>query len=266
MLEIAANYQADFARLGLDSLEAVAALFLGGAAPVETTVLVRPASLPLADGQTIAVFYKQYEYRTPSWAFVGRASKARCEFRNYAVFARLGIPCAEALACGEQRDRLGRLCRAFILTRAVAGATPLISFWQQHCADRRSPQGAALRSSLCRQLAGMTRRIHEAGFFHHDLVWRNILVAWQPPAEPVVTWIDCPRGVVDRWSPWRRRRRLKDLASLDKSASRFCTAAERLRFLKWYLGAPRLDGAAKQLARDALAYRRARWPEDWTGM
>lgn len=266
MFEIATRYQADFARLGLDSPETVAAYFQGDAGPSEAPVVVRPTRLPLLDGKTIEVFYKQYDYRPPSWMFIGRPSKARCEFRNYAVFSRLGIPCAEAIACGERRDPLGRLRRAFILTRAVANATPLIAFWRQHCADRRDPASAAMRAGLCRQLADATRRIHEAGFYHHDLVWRNILVTWQPPAEPVLWWIDCPRGMVDRWSPWRQRRRLKDLGSLDKSASKFCTPAERLRFLKRYLGKSRLDGMAKKLAREAMDYRRTRWPEDWAGV
>lgn len=266
MLQVSAPYQADFARLGLNSVEAVAAYFLGGAAPSETGVIVRPGRLPFAGGQAIEVFYKQYEYRTPSWWFIGRPSKARCEFRNYAVFHRLGIPCAEAIAWGEQRDVLGRLRRAFILTRAVENATPLIAFWKQHCASRSDAAAAALRASLGRQLADATRRIHEAGFFHHDLVWRNLLVTWQPPAEPVLWWIDCPRGVMDRGSPWRHRRRLKDLGSLDKSASKYCSRTERLRFLKRYLGKTRLDDAVKKLARDAVRYRRTRWPEDWRGV
>jgi hypothetical protein len=56
---------------------------------------------------------------------------------------------------------------------------------------------------------------------------------------------------------------LKDLASLDKSAAKYCSRSERAAFIKEYLGKQRLDIEAKQLSRTALAYRKQRWPEDW---
>jgi len=109
----------------------------------------------------------------------------------------------------------------------------------------------------------MTRRLHQAGFFHNDLVWRNILATWTPPSPPSLWWIDCPRGAFHRWPVGRRRRVWKDLASLDKSASKCCTRAERVAFLLEYLGERRLTPSAKRLIREVQAYRRARWPEDW---
>ena len=65
------------------------------------------------------------------------------------------------------------------------------------------------------------------------------------------------------WS--RERKRLRDLASLDKSAVKFCSRVERLRFLLRYAGKRCLDDEAKKLARACLDYRRRRWPEDWSG-
>lgn len=100
-------------------------------------------------------------------------------------------------------------------------------------------------------------------FFHHDLVWRNILATEVADASPRLWWIDCPRGQFDRWSPWRRGRRLKDLASLDKVASKLCTRRERLEWLLRYLSKTEMDAEARQLARATLNYRRTRWPEDW---
>jgi hypothetical protein len=108
----------------------------------------------------------------------------------------------------------------------------------------------------------MTRTIHEAGFFHHDLVWRNVVATFER-GTPKVWWIDCPSGGFVRWG--RHRRRLKDLASLDKLASKHCTRGERLRFLGLYLGQPASAEATQRLARQILDYRRTRWPEDWEG-
>ena len=120
-------------RLGLNSTEAIAAYFLRDTTLPQTPTIVRQARMEVTGDRALEVFYKQYEYRKPSWALLMRSSKARCEYRNYGVFIRLGIPCAEAIACGEQRDALGRLRRAFILTRAIPGTSTLKSFWQQHC-------------------------------------------------------------------------------------------------------------------------------------
>lgn len=261
MLRVQTEFEPAFQRLGLTSCESVVRHFMRGASAAET-VTIRAAMLAMPDGLTMKVFWKLYNYDPPAWKFIGRPSKAHCEFKNYEVFARLGIPSATPVACGEQRDSLGRLRRAFILTCAIPDALTLKEFVEQHCVRRGDASGRRNRNALLRQLADMTWRIHEAGFFHHDLVWRNILVTPSPSAGPRVWWIDCPRGRFDRWSPLRRRRRLKDLASLDKVASQLCTRSERLNFIKLYLRKTRLDTEAKQLIRGVLEYRRTRWPED----
>ncbi len=259
MVEIAAPYEVAWKALGVDSVQAASARFLDAPPPAKTTVIVRPTRMPLPDGSTLGIFYKQYEFARPAWKFLGRPSKARCEFQNYATFTRLGIACAEPIACGEERDALGRLRRAFIVTRAIPSAQTLVEFWSERRATR------AERITLIEQLARWTRRLHDENFFHHDLVWRNILVNRDGAGTPRLWWIDCPRGAFNTWAALRSRKLLKDLASLDKSAAQFCSRAERLRFVKIYLGTTRLDGAAKKLIRDELAYRQSRWPEDWHG-
>jgi hypothetical protein len=259
MLWIDDEFRPAFERLGLISCESIAQFFKGDAAPENQIVWLRSKTLPTPQNSPLSVFYKEYRYRRPSWKFLGRSSKARCEFRNYGVFARLGIPSAARIACGEQRDWLGRLCRAFIITRAIPDATTLPEFIEANAGER----AGAVRATLSAQLAAMTRKIHDAGFFHHDLVWRNILVTWTPPAAPQLWWIDCPRGEFARWPLLHRRRRMKDLASLDKVASRLCRRRERIAFVKLYLGIQQLDRDAKKLIRDTLAYRKRRWPDDW---
>lgn len=239
---------------------------LGASAPAaRTTVIVRQQPLPVADGSEVPTFFKTYEYRQSSLEFWGRPSKARCEFLNYETFSQLGIRCAERIACGEVRDRLGRLQRAFIITRAIPEAMSLIEFAQRHHRTNSAEQSRSRRRSALEQVADMTRRIHDANFYHHDLVWRNILVTLAPTGAPLVWWIDCPRGGFDRWSPWRHRKRIKDLASLDKVASQHCSRTERLRFLCAYLQQPRPNDAVRRLAKEVVTYRRQRWPEDWRG-
>ena len=280
LLIIDPAFQPEMAKLGLNSFEALQELFAQNLPKPLTPALspsdgervaegrvrgirvsVKPHTLTLADGTSLDVFFKQYEYTPPAWVFLARRSKARCEFENYAALQRLGLPVAARVACGEERDALGRLRRAFIITRAVPSAPTLIEFVREHCPDRATAGAAALRDQLWQQLAAAARTMHAGDFFHHDFVWRNLLVNRAPDGTPQLWLIDCPRGGVRQWG--RQRHRWKDLASLDKSAAQFCTRAERLNFLKLYLGKSRVDGAVKKLAREVLEYRRHRWPEDW---
>lgn len=263
MLLIAEPYRPTFTALGLNSFDSIASSFGPGQPAQKSGVFVEQRMLHTPGRPPIPIFYKQYFHHPPSLGFLGRASKARCEYASYEAFTALEIRCAGRVACGEQRDWLGRLRSAFIITRAIPEAMGLIEFLSKRCPLRSGPASATSRRAALRQLAAMTRVIHGANFYHHDLVWRNILVTMDANGGPLVWWIDCPRGQFDRWSPWRHRRVLKDLASLDKSASKFCSRTERIDFIRAYLGKTKLDGEAWTLIRDAIRYRRQRWPEDW---
>ena len=164
------------------------------------------------------------------------------------------MPAAQGLAWGEERDALGRLRRSFILTRAIPESETLLEFYQ-----RRPPR--AERLAAARQLAEITRRLHAAHFFGRSLVWRNILVSREPGAGLKLHLIDCPRGGAALLG--RERRRLRDLATLDKGAREHCSRSERLAFLLAYRQQPRLDDAARALVRGTLDYARRRWPEEW---
>ena len=248
-----------FEELALTSAAAVLR-FLGGDAIVGNNTVVAPATIRFRDGSLEKVFFKQYIFPAPAWAFIGRRSKARREFENYAAFQRMDIPCAQALACGELRDGLGRLQRAFILTRAVPEAQTLIEFVQARCPSRAHAASRKLRQEIIARLAPLVARIHQRNFFHNDLVWRNLLVTCPPQGTPSLWWIDCPRG---RFSFFGRRRlQLKDLASLDKQASRRLSRAERLAFVKAYLGKRRLDADVKRMAGGILAFKRRRWSDE----
>ncbi|HWN96494.1 MAG TPA: lipopolysaccharide kinase InaA family protein [Methylomirabilota bacterium] len=205
---------------------------------------------------TIDAFFKLYHHRAGGWRFWLRASKARREFENYSTFERLGVPAAEAIACGEERDRFGRLHRSFILTRTVPEAHSL----DEHFRTRPSSRE---RRRLTDELAGILRRMHDANFFYYDLVWRNILVSSGKDGSKRLFLIDCPRGGTARFG--QHRKRLRDLASLDKSAAQFCSRVERLRFLLKYSGKQNVDEGLRSLARQCVDYRRTRWPEDWRG-
>jgi hypothetical protein len=248
------KYKDLFATQRWDNFERIAAHFLPRTNR-SRAVIVQPVNIPTA-GSAITAFFKQYDHGSEQWRFWFRASKARREFENYATLMQLGASAAEPIACGEQRDILGRARRAFLITRAVPDARTLIEFFR----SEPSPQE---RKQVIRELAQIVRCLHEAHFYYYDLVWRNILVSRQNDGALKLFLIDCPRGGFVRFG--RARKRLRDLASLDKSAAQWCSRTERLQFLKLYLGEQKMTARVRNLARACVEYRRTRWPEDWRG-
>ncbi len=247
------NFELPLVVEGGKSVAAVITTFLPDYEPGRA-VTVRRVEVLSPSGKVDA-FFKLYEHSRHPWRFWLRSSKAQQEYANYKTFSRLGVPAAEAMAWGEERDSLGRVQRAFILTRAVPASCTLTEFMASHppCDKRKK---------ILQDLALAVRRLHDQHFYCYDLVWRNILVSQPEGHAPALFLIDCPRGGFARFG--RRRRQLRDLASLDKSASQFCSRAERLRFLHWYMDEPHRNPEMENLARNCLAYRRQRWPEDWS--
>jgi hypothetical protein len=254
------SYQPLFHQLGLDDCARTIHFFAQTQNTPFKKTWIKPVLLGAGE-DSVPMFYKQYSFLKPSWKFWGRFSKARREFENYAVFQRLNIASAQRIACGEQRDGLGRLKRAFIVTRAVPDSMTLLEFMPKHGSDRANAESKKMRKTIINQLARMTRQIHEVNFFHNDLFWRNILVQSISGAEPKLWWIDCPRGKFSGVAFFHRHRRLKDLAALDKSAEEHFSPRERVQFMKIYMGQMRLNAEARRLIQDVIAYRKKRWDE-----
>lgn len=246
-VQIDPRYESELHAIGLSSFDAIVDHFTSGMA-LDEGVFVTAAHL----GDHTNVFFKLYSYDRPTARFWKRASKARREFENYERLRKLGVSVAQRVAVGEERDRLGRLKRAFVITAAVPGARTLIDFV-------REQPSRDIRRDLCRRLAQATRAMHDANFFYYDLVWRNVLVN----GSGELVFIDCPRGGASRFG--RERCKLRDLASLDKLASKHCRRTERLGFVLEYLGKKRIDAEARALIYLSRDYRRKRWPDDWTG-
>jgi hypothetical protein len=229
-------------RLGLTSLEAVFAL--DGERRTPQKSLVR---LPCA-GQT--VFIKRWDYdRRTVWL------KATLKGGNHPVFSgrqelgnllrlrEAGLRVPRPLLAGEQDQGWRR--RSFVVLAQLSG---------QPLDQLGVPPQPRARRQRATELAGLVRQLHGAGCWHKDLYLCNVF--WD--LSRGLGLLDCervdydPQGVPRRWQ-------VKDLAALDSSAAGW-TCSDRVRFLRAYLGADRLDAAGKDLARDvrAKALRMAR--------
>lgn len=202
--------------------------------------------LVLAETDGTRFYIKTYASRG-RWLrrFVGR-SRIRAEWENVQAFGRLGVPTARLVGFGEQVTDQGY--RGVMITEEVRDTRDLAALVSEgHPAmdDRK------WRLAVIRRLSGAVRRLHEAGFVHNDLKWRNILV--ELGEDPAVYLIDCPQGLFLR-GPLLRRGLAKDLACLDKIGRTALSRTDRLRFYLLTRGIATLNERAKREIRRVLSF------------
>jgi hypothetical protein len=197
------------------------------------------------DGQRYYV--KRYFAEKSSLRSLTGQSRMETELKNAKNFARWGIPTAELLAYGVEKTGLKFKRGAFITACLSAESLAHIAQF--------SPQLFMQPDWLCAiraQIATITRIMHQHGFAHNDLHWRNLLV----DQDQKVYLIDCPSG-----RHWPRQflqyRVTKDLASLYPEASRLMSRSQRLRFYLDYRQQSRLQKYDKAIITKIMSHRSA---------
>lgn len=191
----------------------------------------------------VECFLKIYRFsgRRPRWALQG--DKASVETANYRHLEKLGVDVPEVI-CHGSRGGLFLLRDAFILTHAVPNAVALDAFVDARWNARRSLAAKSeidvTRRELLTVSATVAKRMHEGGFFHVDLQWRNILASQSADGAIRLFVIDSSRGGLREAGVRREHGRLRDLSSLAKDARTRMTRSEMLRWLRAYLGVHRL--------------------------
>ncbi len=254
-LTVVARYQAMLRACGLDSLEAL----FGG---LDFELLSKPGLEPWRErfrltleheGLRRTLYLKRFieppasARRTVRASRTGASSLAGMEWAWMNRLRRDRIGCAEPVAFGEELDG-ARERRSAILTAAVPGRSleTWVSLWSED--DRATVRG------LLAPLADLVSRLHRLGYVHRDLYLSHVFWDSARPTDGSPASVDGPlalidlqrvirpRGLVMRWT-------VKDLAALNFSTpAGVATAADRIRWLKCYLGVPKLDGRGKRLA------------------
>ena len=176
--------------------------------------------------------------------YIGRP-RVKAEWQNLKNFAKWGIPTAPIVGYGLERKG-GAFVRGALITRELEHTRDLALMAKK--GDERL-RDAGWVDGVSRQLARATRALHDHHFAHNDLKWRNLLVNEQ--AELFL--IDCPTGSF-WWGPFLRYRVIKDLACLDKVASKVLTRSQRLRFFLQYRGRERLSVGDKRRVRQIVKF------------
>ena len=184
----------------------------------------------LKDGSCI--YFKTYSFHGQLKDYFMRQSKCAVEVNSYQTFEEIGIPTIKPLAFGEDRIA-GMLKSCCIVTLGVDNTTQLEDWAKEVWLKLPKNEKKNAFNQIFEETAKYTSMAHEAGFFHYDLKWRNIIIK-NEDGNYTTTWIDCPRG---KKMPLREERgRMVDLSSLSRLALSYLSKTQRLRFLYTYFG------------------------------
>lgn len=258
-MKIDPAYAGRLRRLGLDRVAAVLERTDGRVVAWSRTT--DTVYIPDPGGQP-GFYVKRYLY--PRWknrvrgalrgTWLG-AHRGLAEFRLLRRMIRLGLPAVRPVACGARRVS-GFVAACFLITEEVPGACNLTTFAAElDSGRRRIPPGQ--RRQLVRRLARQVRELHETGFQHRQLFWRNLLVRFDLLDRGEFFFLD-PRPVRAGRRVLPRDFWVRELAQLAISAMPFTTRGERLRFLLDYFQIPGASPALKQQMQQIEHYAR-RW-------
>ncbi len=165
------------------------------------------------------------------------SSPARLEWDNHLIMRRSGFDVPDPVAMGETHANFSIPAESFLITREVPGPS-LDKVLVHGLPGQIGRRDQKLVQSVIRDLSGLVRRLHSAGFYHKDLYLQHLIVKDDPRwGRPYM--VDLQR--VEQKFPPHRRWLIKDIAALHYSAPASFSKADRLRFLLQYLGKTRVD-------------------------
>lgn len=161
-----------------------------------------------------------------------RDSKAFRALKQGDALSERGFHVPLTLAAGEERN-FRFLKRAFLLTLGIQGS-PLHLFLQDHFSSPLRLSALRRKREYLKKLALETRRLHQYGFVHGDLVPSNILVRTE---EGGVTFLYMDNDRTRRYPAWFPHGLWKrNLVQLNRFALPGVSLQDRMRFLRFYLG------------------------------
>lgn len=197
---------------------------------------IKVARVPmLISGENRTVYVKRYN------AFAMRhsvgslflPSGAVRSLRGAAILKKAAVETARPVAAIESR-RWGRVTASFYLSEEIVGGKTADAYWRDHLAFPAGREGRRRRRRFVEKLALLFQTLHVRGVYHNDLKDANIIVAARGDAESIYL-LDLEG--VRQYRQLSYRRRVKNLVQLNRTLGRLLTRAERLFFLRFYLGA-----------------------------
>ena len=168
---------------------------------------------------------------------------ARREWQNIFRLRSLGINTMTPVAVGWEPD--GR--QAYFITEALEDAERLEDFIPRYFKPPLSAEKSGQKRVLIRQLARLTKWLHDNCLFHKDFYSGHIFVRASGEGERFTLFlIDLQRVAEHRLL--RGHWQVKDLTSLNFSCPFAAISdSDRIRFLRCYLGGNNFTGRRRQL-------------------
>jgi serine/threonine protein kinase len=177
---------------------------------------------------------------------LARPSKARGECRRALSVAARDVPTVTPLAIGERLEGPNK-GESFLVTRSLAGATPLDVFIVSVLPTLDKRDRASLQQRLAVALGQFLADLHEGGVLHHDLHAGNILVCLSDTGDPRLHLVDLHSVRLGGALDWRTSR--ANLVVFNRWFTLHAGRTDRLRFWRAYYRArfescdwPRLAG------------------------
>jgi serine/threonine protein kinase len=192
--------------------------------------------LPLEVGGTIkSVYMKQH-----SALSLGHRLASLCRYPSAAMrslsgalaLLEKGYATSAPVAAVEYR-RWGVLLKSLYVSEEISDAKTVETFWRDELSALKGVAGKTRRRFFLRRLAHLLRSLHENRIYHNDLKASNILVPDRGAAsETIFSLIDL-QGLRKCFFV-SSRRRIKNLAQLNRTLGVHLTWAEKLFFFKSY--------------------------------
>ena len=189
--------------------------------------------LPLEIGGKIkSVYVKQHNalsfgHRLASVLYPSAAVRS---LSGAAALLQRGYATAPPVAAVEYRH-WNILIKSLYVSEEIAGAKTIDAFWCDELTAVKGVAGYVKRRVVLRRLARLFKSLHENGIYHNDLKASNILVLDRGAATEVTFSLIDLQGL-KRCFFVSRRRRIKNLAQLNRTLGVYLTRAEKLSFLK----------------------------------
>ena len=208
---------------------------------------IRVGYVPLQIGGTLrGVYLKQHNALSFGRRFASLfvASAAMRSLSGAAVLLQAGYATARPIAAVEYR-RHGLLTKSLYLSEEIAGAKTGGTFWCEDLAALKGVEGYRARRAFLRRLARLIKSLHEERIYHNDLKVSNVLVQEER------TLTEEPFSLIDLQGLRKcfyvsRRRKIKNLAQLNRTLGVSLTRAAKVYFLKAY-GDYRISNRRKKI-------------------
>ena len=187
-------------------------------------------------GQPRSIYIKRYNAFSLRYKLLSRFSHSGAfrALQGAAILRAAQIPTAPPLAAVEYRSA-GILSKSFFITHEINGGKTADAYWRDELAGVSGSAGFKSRRKFLAQLAALFDALHGQQIYHNDLKDVNILVVGAAREKDLQLFLLDLEGV-KRYRSLSLNRKVKNLVQLNRTFGGYLRAAEKLYFLKSYLG------------------------------